>query len=201
MAPYPRRDREGTNRHARARRAHSASALSFRNVRDVELSTYASYDIREKRTAFSSLDVRAPWGRVTGDGVLAMADTGDSRLTATLEDIDAATLMRALDGEYIVATRIDGRIEASWPSLQYAKATGEAKVTLTPTRNAASRSVMPVAGSVHATGDGGRIRAQLIRVRAAGAELNGRVAITDAQPLSGSVDARVADRGPHACVG
>ena len=103
--------------------------------------------------------------------------------------------MRALDGEYIVATRIDGRIEASWPSLQYAKATGEATVTLTPTRNAASRSVMPVAGSVHATGDGGRIRAQLIRVRAAGAELNGRVAITDEQQLSGSVDARVADVG------
>ena len=109
----------------------SVSALSFRNLRGVELSTYASYDIREKRTAFSSLDVRAPWGRVAGDGVLAMADTGESRLTATLAEIDAATLMRALDVEYIAATRIDGRIEASWPSLQYAKATGEATVTLT----------------------------------------------------------------------
>ena len=75
------------------------------------------------------------------------------------------------------------------------KATGEAKATLTPTRNAASRSVMPVAGAIHAAGDGGRIRAQLIRVRAAGAELNGRVAVSDEQQLSGAVDARVADIG------
>ena len=124
-----------------------------------------------------------------------MADTGESRLTATLADIDVATLMRALDVEYIAATRINARIEASWPSLQYEKATGEAKATLTPTRNAASRSVIPVAGTIHATGDGGRIRAQLIRVRAAGAELNGRVAIADQQQLSGAVDARVVDVG------
>ena len=82
----------------------SASALSFRNLRDVELSTYASYDIREKRTAFSSLDVRAPWGRVAGDGVLAMADTGESRLTATLtgyrrRDADAGAGWRVHRGE------------------------------------------------------------------------------------------------------
>ena len=171
----------------------AGTALRFRNIHGVEVSTNASYDIREKRAAFSSLEVRAPWGRLAGDGVIAMAETGESRLTASLVDIDAAPLMRALDIEYIVATRIDGRIEASWPSLQYEKATGEAKVTLTPTRNAASRSVMPVAGRIHAIGAGGRIRAQLIRVRAAGAELNGRVTVSDDQQLSGAVDAQVAD--------
>ena len=173
----------------------SASALSFRNLHGVEVSTNASYDIREKRAGFSSLDVRAPWGRVAGEGVLAMADNGESQLTATLAGVDAETLMRALDVEYIAATRIDGHVQASWPSLQYEKAKGEATVTLTATRNASSRSVTPVAGRIHATGAGGRIGAQLIRVRAAGAELNGRVAITDEQQLSGSVDARVADVG------
>jgi outer membrane protein assembly complex protein YaeT len=173
----------------------SIPALSFRTLHNVQVSTNASYDLLEKRATFSSLDVRAPWGRVAGDGVVAMTDTGDSRLTATLTDIDAATLMRALDVEYIAATRIDGRIEASWPSLQYEKATGQAEATLTPTRNAVSRSVMPVAGAVHATGDGRRIRAQLIRVRAAGAELNGRVTMTDQLQLSGSVGARAADIG------
>ena len=54
----------------------SVSALSFRNLHGVEVSTNASYDIREQRAAFSSLDVRAPWGRVAGDGALAMADNG-----------------------------------------------------------------------------------------------------------------------------
>ena len=173
----------------------SVSALSFRNLHSVEVSTNASYDIREKRAALSSLDVRAPWGRVAGDGVLAMAETGESRLTATLAGVDAATLMRALDVEYIAATRIDGRIEASWPSLPYEKATGEAKVDVDP--YAECRVALRNAGSwaIHATGDGGRIRAQLIRVRAAGAELNGRVAITDEQRLSGAVDARVVDVG------
>ena len=173
----------------------SVSALSFRNLHGVEVSTNASYGIGEKRAAFSSLDVRAPWGRVAGDGVLAMGDTGESRLTASLAGVEAETLMRALDVKYIAASRIDGHVEASWPALQYEKATGEATVTLTATRNAASRSVMPVAGRIHATGAGGRIGAQLIRVRAAGTELNGRVAITDEQQLSGSVDARVADVG------
>ncbi|HEY0284565.1 MAG TPA: translocation/assembly module TamB domain-containing protein, partial [Vicinamibacterales bacterium] len=173
----------------------SVSALSFRNLHGVEVSTNASYDIGEKRAAFSSLDMRAPWGHVSGDGVLAMADTGNSRLTATLAAVDAETLMRALDLEYIAATRIDGHVEASWPSLEYEKATGEATVTLTATRNASSRSAMPIAGRIHATGAGGRIGAQLIRVRAAGAELNGRVAVTAQQRLSGSVDARVADVG------
>ena len=173
----------------------SGSSLSFRNLHGVEVSADASYDIGETRAAFSSLDVRAPWGRVTGDGVLAMADTGESRLTATLAGVDAETLMRALGVEYIAASRVDGHVEASWPSLQYEKAIGETTVTLTATRNVASRSAMPVAGRIHATGAGGRIGAQLIRVRAAGTELNGRVAITDEQQLSGSVNARVADAG------
>ena len=171
----------------------TGSAVSFRNIHDVEMSANASYDMHDKRATFSSLDVRAPWGHIAGEGVLAMGNTGESRLNATFAGIDAETLMRALDIEYIAASRIDGEVKAVWPGLEYLEATGEGNATLTPTRIGASRSVIPVAGTIHAAGEDGRIRARLIRVRAAGAELNGRVDVSNRERLGGSIEARVSD--------
>ena len=173
----------------------NGSQLSFRNLQGVDASAEASYDMRAKRATFSSLDVRAPWGNVTGEGTIAVGAADESRLVATLAGIDAAALMRALHLEYIAASRIDGRVQARWPGLQYLKSTGAADATLTPTRNTTSRSLIPVGGRIQATADNGRIQARLNNVRAIGAEVNGQVALTDRQQLRGTLQARVMDAG------
>ena len=171
------------------------SSIGFREFRDIDVTTTAAYDVREKRAAFSNLDLRAPFGRVTGDGTIAAGGSGESSVRATIDGLDAAALMRALDLDYAVLSRVDGRVDGRWPGLEYLKASGNAALTLTPTRSAAARSALPVAGRVNANGMRGRIDAQLAGVRAAGVDVNGRISISENQRLGGAIAARVADVG------
>ena len=76
-------------------------------------------------------------------------------LSASAVNVEA--LMRALELPQAVATRADARVEARWPGLQYASATGRGQVFLTPTRARASRSTLPLGGRLGVNADGRRI--------------------------------------------
>jgi outer membrane protein assembly complex protein YaeT len=176
--------------------AHIAgSSLGFRKIYGVDATTTATYDVSAKRASFSELDLRAPFGRASGEGTIDLGGTGESSVRAKVSDLDTAAVMRGLDLEYIVLSSVNGQIDGRWPGLEYLKATGNAAVTLTATRSTASRSAMPVSGRVNATGSAGAINARLSGVRAAGVEISGRVALNDKQRIRGVVDARVADAG------
>ena len=95
--------------------------------------------------------------------------------------------MRSLQVPYGVATRVDGRVNAEWPGLAVEKASGSARMSMTPTASAASRSTLPMGGRIDVSGDGTRVDATLTSVRVAGADINGRVRLGDRQQLDGTL--------------
>ena len=136
--------------------------------------------------------MRAPFGNVSGHGVLALAGSETSQVTATAIGVDAAALMRAFDLPYIVASRVDARAEAEWPGIEYRQATGNATVMLTPTARA-SRSVIPASGRIDLIGRADAIDAVVTRVGLAGAEVSGRVRLAEQRDLTGTAQIRVGD--------
>ncbi len=183
----------------------SGSAIQFRDLRDLRLDANATYDLATRHAELSSLEVRGPWGGVTGNGNVALDGSGTSQVQADIHDVDAGSIMRGLHLPYVAATRVNGRLQAEWPGVEYLKAKGTADATLRPTASEMSRSAMPLGGRVIARGSGGRIDAQLVQVVVPGGEVSGTVAVTsDRRPagriegaLGGCRTTDVFDRGLH----
>jgi outer membrane protein assembly complex protein YaeT len=171
----------------------TGTGISFRTLSDIALAATASFDTAARHASVSNLDLRAPYGQVTGHGAVSLAGSGASNLTASLTALDAATLMRAFETPYIVASRVDAQLQAEWPGLDYLQASGNGTATLTPSVARASRSVLPVGARLDLTGRANALDVALSRVTAAGAELNGRVRIVNQRDLAGTAQLRVAD--------
>ncbi len=163
----------------------SGSALQFRDLRDVQLDANAAYDLATRQATVSSLQVRGPWGSVSGTGHIATDRAEQSRIQADISNVDAGTIMRALRLPYVAATRVNGKLQAEWPGLEYLQAKGTADATLSATASETSRSALPLGGRVVAKGNGGRIDAQLVRVTVPGGEVNGTIAVTSDRRLDG----------------
>jgi outer membrane protein assembly complex protein YaeT len=164
--------------------------VSFRNLSDLDFVTNASYDMTARRIAIADLQLRAPFGRVSGHGDISLVDTGRSSVTATVVGLDAAAVTRSFRLPYVVASRVDAQVQAEWPGLAYLRASGNATAALTPTARA-SRSVIPVGGRINVTGRANALDAVLTRVTVASAELNGRVRVVDQERLAGQAQVRV----------
>ena len=147
----------------------SGSELRFRNIDRIQLAATAAYNMKERRANVSALQLRAPWGALSGEGTVAVA-SGTSRVRADVTSVDASSLMRALDMPYVAASRVDAHVQAEWPGLDYLKATGGAHVTLTPSTARVERSVLPLGGRLDVTAREGRAVARLQSVSAAGAD-------------------------------
>jgi outer membrane protein assembly complex protein YaeT len=171
----------------------NGSDVSFRNLSNIDLTTSAGFDTATRRASFANLELRAPFGALAGDGAVSLAGTDTSRVNVTASGVDAATLMRAFDTPYVVASRVDARVQAEWPGLEYLKAAGTGTATLTPTASRATRSTIPIAGRIDVSGDAHAVDAVLARVAAAGAEVNGRVRLVEQRELDGNAQLRVAD--------
>ena len=171
----------------------SGTDVTFRTLSDIAVKTTATFDTGTRRLSFSDLEVLAPFGQVVGSGAVSLAGTDISRINATVTGLDAATLMRAFETPYVVASRVEARVQAQWPGLEYVEASGTATATLSPTAPRASRSVIPVGGRLDVEGSGRTVDAVLSRVTAGGAEVNGRVRLTDQRDLDGTARLRVAD--------
>ncbi|HEY1303941.1 MAG TPA: translocation/assembly module TamB domain-containing protein [Vicinamibacterales bacterium] len=171
----------------------TGSDLQFRDLRNAQLDASAAYDLTTRRADISSFQFRGPWGGVMGAGTVSPDEAGQSRLNADINALDIATIMRALRLPYVAATRVDGKVHAEWPGLEYLKANGDAIATLTATAAQTNRSTMPVEGQISAHGAGGRIDAQFVKVVSPGGEVAGRVAITDDKRLDGDLKARSGD--------
>jgi outer membrane protein assembly complex protein YaeT len=173
----------------------SGAALQFRDLRDMQLDADAAYDVATKRANISSLNVRGPWGGVSGSGNIATDGSQRSNVQAEISNVDAGAIMRALRLGFVAATRVNGKLQAEWPGLDYLQATGSADATLSPTASAMSRSAMPVGGRIAATANGERINAQLVRIAVPGGEVNGTVGVTSDRQLDGAITGKAEDIG------
>ena len=172
----------------------SGSEIRFRNIDRIQLAATVAYNTKERRADVSDVQLRAPWGALSGEGTVAVA-SGTSRVRADVTSVDASSIMRALDMSYLAASRVDAHLQAEWPGLDYLKATGGAHVTLTPSTARVERSVLPLGGRLDVTAREGRAVARLQSVSAAGANVIGRVTLIDQQRLEGVLQTRVADVG------
>ena len=72
----------------------------------------------------SALQVRGPWGGVTGNGNVALDGSEAVARAGDINSVDVGTIMRALRLPYVAATRVDGKLQAEWPGLDYLQGTG-----------------------------------------------------------------------------
>jgi outer membrane protein assembly complex protein YaeT len=171
----------------------TGSDLKFRDIEHVELAAAARYDMGRRQAQVSQLQVRAPWGSIEGEGAIALEGAGESRVRASIESLDALALMQALALPYRAATRVDARVAASWPGLEFLRAAGEASAVLTPTPAGSLRSALTVGGRLDVIAREDRTTAQLVSLHAAGVQVNGVVGLVDRERIEGNVRANAAD--------
>ena len=160
----------------------ASASIAGRGVRygtldGIALDAQARYLAADQRADLSSLRVRAPFGGLDAQGSLALVDSGTTRLAARLLGLDAGQLTRALDTPYVVATRVDGDVAATFPGLDYARATGDATLALAATQRAAAPRVVPVGGRLRARAENGSVRVDSLDLAALGARATGAVGL------------------------
>ena len=169
----------------------TVSALRLRSLTGARADVRAAYDAKARHATMSSAQVDAPWGSASVEGELALDESGRSRLRADVEDVNVAAIMRGLNLSRVVHTRVDGKLNAEWPGIDYPAATGTATLTAIPTASAATG--MTVGGRLSARGDGTVIVADLQEFAAAGAQARGRVQVDKGRHLQGHVQVTVLD--------
>ena len=169
-------------------------SIAFRTIELLSLDADVGYSGDAHQLTAHSVEASAPWGRVAGSGQVSL-ERGASRASVRASGVDLAPLMRVFGLDMTIASRVDAEANLTWPVLDYAAASGTADVTLRPTRTHASRSTIPVAGRLSVRGSGSRLVAQLNRLAAGGATVNGQVALVDRERLAGDLRATVSDVG------
>jgi len=163
--------------------------VQVRDLHNVAFQAEATYQPEQGTVEVTRLSVTSPHGAANGNGTATLRGTGASRVTASIEGLHAEPVMRALRLPYRAATQVDGQVAAEWPALEYSKATGSARLSLTPAVGAA-RSTLAVGGRIDIAGSGERVNATIRQLRAAGIDINGQIALRDRDRLSGVVTAR-----------
>jgi outer membrane protein assembly factor BamA/autotransporter translocation and assembly factor TamB len=168
--------------------------VNYRDLRDIQLVAGVSYDARGQRAQLVSLNITGPIGRIRADGVLALdPQAGESYLNGDTSALDALALMQALELPYGAATRLDGQVRARWPALEFARATGDAKLSLAASRPRPSPGVVPVEGDLVVSARENLITASIAGVRAAATTVDGRVSLTNRRALRGMIHAKTDD--------
>lgn len=167
-------------------------ALSFRDLPVLQLDAQAVYDASARQVRLDRLAAVSSAGTVRAQGLVA-TDAGDSRLDVHLESLDLGHLTDALALPYRVASRVDGQAGAFWPALDYERAAGRAVLKLTPTRQAPSAGIVPVAGTIVANAEDDDVGVDLRGLRALGTTVDGRLSLAARRDLRGSLTARAVD--------
>ncbi len=171
----------------------TGSGLQVRELTGLQVDAAATYQMGADHLRLSRLDVRGPAGTITGEAELVLSGDGQSHLNASVEALDAAAVMQSLRLRYRVASRVDGRVTATWPGLNYAAAAGNASAFAKATAGQAGAGTIPIDGRVEVSGNGSRVVASLRDVRAGGTEIDGRITVSNRRSLDGVIRARATD--------
>ncbi len=132
------------------------------------------------------------WGRMTAAGVVSVKGGASSALLLP-DEVNLAEILALADISPTIASRLNGEVQAHWPGLEYAAATGRAELTLTPVASRPSQSALPVSGHIVVNGSEGRLDAQISDASALGIRLGGRVSLAHRTTLSGTFRAEAGD--------
>lgn len=168
--------------------------LAVRGLEPATLDLTAAYDPALNHARVAGLALNAPWGAVLGTASLSLDDGGESEVSATIRQLDADRLLLAAQVSPSIATRVDGRVNASWPGTSYRRVTGTLDAAFTPASAADGRRV-PLGGHVSAKADAGRLDGLIERLAVPGVEVNGNVLVSEADALGGDLHVNTPDVG------
>lgn len=171
----------------------SGRELQFRTLAGMTFDAQAEYAPEAALVHISTLRAEAAGGRIQGQGVIALRTSGQSQIRLDARNLNVGPVMRALDTPIAVASRLDARLRAQWPGLDYLALTGTGRVSLAPSLPGAEEGMLPVSGQIDITAADNRVEARLRRVDAASAVLDGHVRLVNRERLAGRVDVRVDD--------
>lgn len=171
--------------------------LGFRNIKDIELAAALTYEAAARHARVDRLTIHGPAGRIEADGAVELdALGGTSHLRARLADVNGEILSQTLRLPCVVATRVSGSIDAQWPHLDGARATGDVRLSLVATGGGKSHSVIPLAGDLTATSRNGTAALTISALQSLGATIDGHVSLVNRRTVGGHVTARSNDVGP-----
>jgi len=177
----------------------SGAKLRFRSLANAQVDVRGSYDVAARLAEVSFARVEAPWGQLSANGTLALDDTRRSHVQATFTRVDAVTVMRDLELAHLASTRIDGTLDATWPGLDYSKASGTGTATLIPASAQGTPETIPVVGQLSARMTDGVIVADVREVAVAGTHVEGLVHL-GRRRLDGELRGTAPDVGATAAV-
>lgn len=175
----------------------TGSNLSFRQLKNANLSLNAKYDLAGERARVDSLTLETSAGRIEGHADVALTPkAGQSSAELNVSRVRLAQLAGPLKMPVTIASTGSAEVKAQWPALEFEKAEGNAQIQLNPAGKTA-RNVIPVAARLTAQARNGQALVRIGRLSALGVNADGRITVSGltgkAQPVRGSIVANVDD--------
>ncbi len=173
------------------------NGLRVEEVKGVDLTTQAVYDISASRIRLPSFTVRMPGGASTGDAIVALTSSaGRSTLNARLQNLDMRVVSALAGAPYSVASVANGTVTASWPSLTISDAVGKADLKLAAMPVPPRPKVLPLTADLIVSFRGRNLVLDIRSFQTLGSTGDGRITIDNSRNLGGTIHAHVADLGP-----
>ena len=162
--------------------------LAYREFNGIGLTAQAAYDGATKRVRVASSNIYSADGRVQATADIAL-ESGESQAAARVDRADLVRLARIAKSAIVPASQATLTLNAKWPALDYAKATGNGELRLTPTQTEPAPNRLPVMADIVFSGRMDQVKADIRSLNAAGAEATGTLYLSQRRNLSGTFTA------------
>jgi outer membrane protein assembly complex protein YaeT len=152
--------------------------ITARELRDIAVESRVRWDASSERIEISPLRVDSrPLGV---SAAVSLAYTGGtSSVNVDIVRGDVLAISEFLGMERSAASILTGAVDAEWPGLNFARATGGARLELERTRETAVEGALPVSGRLTVGVEGDRADVSVAYLEAPGVRLSGTVGLSD----------------------
>lgn len=174
----------------------SGTDLSFRNFKQIDFATTAQWNRDRQQIQVNSLAAESPAGTITAEAILSLAqEAGQSSLTASIGNLNLATVTRQLNLPIQLASRAEGRIHAQWNGLQFRQVEGDARLQLLRQRNEPRADLLPVSASLSINARNNRVTVAVASLESLASRWQGNLSLTSLKNLGGQLRAEVDSSG------
>ncbi|MBL8229868.1 MAG: translocation/assembly module TamB domain-containing protein [Bryobacterales bacterium] len=148
------------------------------------------FDATSSRLRAGDLRLQTSHGNASGSVDLALRD-GMSSAALRFSQVDLGQASGLLKLPVTIASTGSASVNATWPALDYERASAKAAATLHAVQVSRREMALPVSGEISASIARGVLTVDLAALRALAIEGSGKVALTNFKQLSGDVALRV----------
>lgn len=170
--------------------------LRANEVKDIGLNAQADYDAGSGRVRVPSFTLDTPAGAAKGEAVLALAPkAGRSTLNARLNKVDMRAVSALAGMGFTIASYATGKIEASWPGMNYSAGDADLDLRLDAIGVAPREDVLPLTADLTARLRNRNLALNFRSFETLGASGSGRVTLGSLRNLGGTINARTPNVG------